>query len=978
MDALSLGGVASSVVSVLLRTVELCLNPTLAGAAALSNDGRQAADRLGDAAHDEGAEGRIAKRIEKRLEEEAERLPWERRAELDGVAVAVEAVLTKALESDEALLEAVRRPEGLAEFLKRQGRAQRADLPAAAEPAFDSLIGIVARELATIAPLSPSFDKARARYVMDVLDKINATASRTEHKVEAVLLSQQEMSGKIDRLGSGRGRPNPFSDGPTRFGAIPDPAPGYIVRDEDHRLREALAHGEGEARLVLRGMKGVGKSQIAAQYACECREAGWSLVAWVNAAPAGAPDRGLPSGVETGLAELANQLGLVDPSDPPRKSARFMVDCLNSGGAADRLIVFDNLERADDLRELKLTGPGMRVIVTTNLRGGGLGETIPVEVFGRRQSLAFLRERIPGIADAHADGLAELLGDLPLALSQAASTMRDQRFAPLEYMELLEEAPLEEAMDRSDDEDYPHAVWQALRLSHQTALKALGERDEEQARLARLQLGMLSIMPEGGVPRDWLYRADAGHSLAARKSLAFLSKRGIVSETENDGARAGIVSLHRLQSRLVREDARRDGESEVIAEAVISALSEALNESDPNNPHEVERDSIIVVIESLLFLGTLGLDRVGVNAEGLSSVLLSVQRRANEAGLDSFAVSLADIVDGLASALGPDRPDTLASRNNLAGAYRSAGRLGEAIDIYEQTLEDRLRVLGADHPDTLASRNNLAGAYQSAGRLGEAIDIYEQTLKESFRVLGADHPGTLASRNNLAYAYQSAGRLEDAIDIYEQTLKENLRVLGADHPDTLVSRNNLAGAYRSAGRLGEAIDIYEQTLKDRLRVLGADHPDTLTLRNNLAGAYQSAGRLEDAITIFKQTLEDRLRVLGADHPDTLVSRNNLAGAYRSAGRLGEAIDIYEQTLKESFRVLGADHPGTLVSRNNLAYAYQSAGRLEDAIAIFEQTLEESLRVLGPDYPLTKQIAENLAMVRRLRDERHPPTPGAAT
>ena len=68
--------------------------------------------------------------------------------------------------------------------------------------------------------------------------------------------------------------------------------------------------------------------------------------------------------------------------------------------------------------------------------------------------------------------------------------------------------------------------------------------------------------------------------------------------------------------------------------------------------------------------------------------------------------------------LGPDHPDTLTSRNNLADAYQSAGRLDRAIPLYEQTLADRERVLGPDHPDTLASRNNLAYAYQSAGGLG--------------------------------------------------------------------------------------------------------------------------------------------------------------------------------------------------------------------------------------------------------------------
>ena len=61
-------------------------------------------------------------------------------------------------------------------------------------------------------------------------------------------------------------------------------------------------------------------------------------------------------------------------------------------------------------------------------------------------------------------------------------------------------------------------------------------------------------------------------------------------------------------------------------------------------------------------------------------------------------------------------------------------------------------MLGADHPDTLTSRNNLAAAYESAGRLEEAIPLLERTLADAERVLGADHPQTLTSRNNLERA----------------------------------------------------------------------------------------------------------------------------------------------------------------------------------------------------------------------------------
>ena len=162
----------------------------------------------------------------------------------------------------------------------------------------------------------------------------------------------------------------------------------------------------------------------------------------------------------------------------------------------------------------------------------------------------------------------------------------------------------------------------------------------------------------------------------------------------------------------------------------------------------------------------------------------------------------------------------------------------------EQTLAARERVLGPDHPDTLTSRYNLATGYRAAGRTEEAITLHEQTLAARERILGPDHPDTLNSRNTLAIAYRAAGRIEEAISLDEQTLAACERVLGPDHPDTLSSRNNLANGYRAAGRIEEAITLDEQTLAACERILGPDHPDTLTSRNNLAIGYRAAGRTE--------------------------------------------------------------------------------------------------------------------------------------
>ena len=290
-------------------------------------------------------------------------------------------------------------------------------------------------------------------------------------------------------------------------------------------------------------------------------------------------------------------------------------------------------------------------------------------------------------------------------------------------------------------------------------------------------------------------------------------------------------------------------------------------------------------IEALKYISDKVCEILGISIEILENSIKSLENdKITHEKLDDLPNKIASVVKDCdysqERVLGPDHFDTLTARNNLAGAYDDIGRFGEAIELFERVLADRVRVLGPDHPDTLTTRNNLAFVYHFAGRFGEAIELYERVLADQERVLGPDNPDTLITRNNLACAYDSAGRFGEAIELYERVLADQERVLGPDNPDTLITRNNLACAYDSAGRFGEAIELYERVLADQERVLGPDHPETLNVRDNLAGAYDSVGRLAEAIDAWEKLLPDCQRVLGLGHPLTKLVQKNLEAAKR--------------------------------------------------------------------------------------------------
>ena len=218
-------------------------------------------------------------------------------------------------------------------------------------------------------------------------------------------------------------------------------------------------------------------------------------------------------------------------------------------------------------------------------------------------------------------------------------------------------------------------------------------------------------------------------------------------------------------------------------------------------------------------------------------------------------------------------------------AFYHALELGDstplAIAVGEPLAEDLGRLLGLEHPDTLNSRNSLAAAYLAAGRVAEAIPLFEQILAARQRVLGPDDPETLISQNNLASAYQDAGRIAEAIQLYKLNLEMRERLLGPRHPSTMNSRGNLAAAYRDGGRVIEAIPLLEQVLADREQVLGPDHPDTLATQKKLATAYQDVGRGAEAVPLLKRTAAEQKGIRRLDRPGVQAARKNLTDADRA-------------------------------------------------------------------------------------------------
>ncbi len=359
---------------------------------------------------------------------------------------------------------------------------------------------------------------------------------------------------------------------------------------------------------------------------------------------------------------------------------------------------------------------------------------------------------------------------MPLALAQAAAVIAAQHLDYPAYLARLRAAPVQDLLRRAAGEPYPHGAAEAIVL----ALDAAADADP--AGLCRGLFDVIALLSVTGVSRELLYAAGqqgllqlprrhhhSARSEAVDEALGHLASGSLLTFSTDDAT----VAAHRLTMRVAVDRQARDGTLAGLG-AGLAALLEAVADSlaEPWQNRAAARD----VIGQIMALHEHLSPHLGEHDTELAKTLLLRGWAVwclNELG-DSFTLAIGygtALAADSELVLGATHPSTLTSRNNLGYAYRAAGRLDEAIPLYEQALADREQVLGATHPSTLQSRNNLAMAYQAAGRTAEAIPLYEQTLADREQVLGATHPSTLTIRNNLAAAYQDAGRAAEAEDL---------------------------------------------------------------------------------------------------------------------------------------------------------------------------------------------------------------------
>ncbi|MEH2461729.1 tetratricopeptide repeat protein, partial [Nostoc sp.] len=608
----------------------------------------------------------------------------------------------------------------------------------------------------------------------------------------------------------------------------------FVGRDEKLvELHKKLLQNDSAAIFALTGMAGMGKTELATQYAHRYKVNYPGGLCWLDVRK---PD------LAAEIVEFAQFYMKLEVPQTLLTSLEQAKWCWHNWQPQTGLVlvVLDNVDDAtnwENSRQVLPTDNRFCILMTTRLRNLGstvqqitLDELSPNDALKLLTALLDENDRRVQREPQTAANLCKWLGYLPLGLQLVGAYLAED--PNLSLAEILQQLP---AQQKSQLEAVFELSWQQLDFMTQR----VGE--------------LLSLFAPDIIP--WQIVESVSQQLNWAKA-------------DVDKGRMQLYQRHLIQSVAEGESCYK---IHPLIREFLQGKLQGLNTAD-----DLKKAFAVALVEIAQKIPE------SLTLEDIKSVQLAIPH------LTEVAQNLIDAVQD---------ENLWWVFTGLGKFYQGQGLYTLAEPWYEQGLSTVQTRLEEEHSHVATSLSWLANIYESQGRYDQAEPLYLQALELYKHLLGEEHPLVANSLNNLALPYYSQGRYDQAEPLFMQALELYKRLLGEEHPLVANSLNNLALLYYSQGRYDQAEPLFMQALELYKRLLGDAHPSVANSLNNLALLYNSQGRYDQAEPLFLQALELRKHLLGDAHPDVASSLNDLALLYNSQGRYDQAEPLFLQALE---------------------------------------------------------------------------------
>ena len=347
-------------------------------------------------------------------------------------------------------------------------------------------------------------------------------------------------------------------------------------------------------------------------------------------------------------------------------------------------------------------------------------------------------------------------------------------------------------------------------------------------------------------------RLSADHAMSPRIRIDLLMRLAVTLGRRGSPERA-IDLLEGLH-----EEARATlGAHDVLTLAVLERASK----------YDLERgefDAARAKIDALL-----ADQAVPGSGELQANVLLRAASLAWKTG--DFAGSLRDSASALelANALG-DKAIASEALTMRAGALLASGDAANALDAYEQLVQDFKERYGPVHAQVSLAYSGLARAYRRLGRLAESEDAARAAIAIDRQVYAANHWILANHLNALVMTLLERRKFDEALQAAEESLEICRLTLADGHIDLTTSKYTVGNVLLQMGRYRDALGYLREALAEHAAALGDESSDTLVTRSAYGYALAMAGEKEAGVRELEAAIDVNRR---RDSPDyTLLAK----------------------------------------------------------------------------------------------------------